>query len=166
MVVFNLGYTAPINRPDQYPVLTASQVWAGLQLKVRDAALFVPIIQDCKVVSDNAKSDESGDMTTVVRYITFRPGSGDGGPDGEAVKEICNEFAPCRVDFCRDDGTKISNCITQGASGEPEDLMLTYIFERKHPSVRAGSEEAKALEVIAKDVSDCSLLMNIDMEMR
>lgn len=159
MVTFNLGYTAPINRPGQSPVLTASQVWAGLQLKVREAALFVPIIENCKIVSENTTTGEpDGDITTVVRYITFRPGSGDGGPNGEPVREICNEFPPCRVDFLRDDGTKVANCVTQGSSGEPEDLMLTYVFERRHPSVLAGSEEARDLDAVHKDVSGSCLV--------
>ena len=43
MVTINLAYTAPVNAAGAEPALTAAQVWAGLQRKVRSAHEFVPL---------------------------------------------------------------------------------------------------------------------------
>ncbi|KAK3934145.1 DUF1857-domain-containing protein [Diplogelasinospora grovesii] len=141
MVVFNLGYTAPINRAGQEPTLTLAQVWAGLQRKVRHAQEFVPVIVECGVLSEE-KDPSKDDVVVVTRTVRFKPGAGPGGQ----VKEVCKHYAPCRVDFYQQDGTTISNFVASGPSGEPEDLHMTYMFEWRHPDVEAGSEEAKKME--------------------
>lgn len=135
MVTFNLAYTAPINRPGASPVLTGEQVWAGLRRKVRRAQEFVPVITACDVVS------EEGD--TVVREATFASEAGSGGGStGRTVREVCVHHPPARVDFEQPDGSRISNIVSAGSGGE---LLMTYVFEWRHPDVEGGSEEDKTL---------------------
>ncbi|KAK0649087.1 duf1857 domain-containing protein [Cercophora newfieldiana] len=159
MVVFNLAYTAPINRPGQ-TVLTLNQVWAGLQRKVRHAQEFVPLIVSCKVVEEKAaKGDE--DVTVVTRNVIFRAGNGPKA-DGEPVQEICKEYPPCRVDFHQENGTKIANYVSQGPSGEPSDLFMTYVFEWRHPGVEAGSEQAGKMEAQHKTTAKMAVESSIE----
>jgi hypothetical protein len=148
MVVINVGYTAPINRPGETPVVSAAQVWQGLQRKVRHAQEFVPAITHCEVL-DETTTETGGAVIT--RNVTFAAGSGPKG-GGVPVKEVCYHYAPCRVDFQQEDGSRISNFVTSGPSGEPEDLFLSYVFEWRHPGVDEGSEKAKELEAMHKKV--------------
>ncbi|KAK3314206.1 hypothetical protein B0H66DRAFT_373831 [Apodospora peruviana] len=141
MTVFNLGYTAPINRPGQSPILTSEQVWAGLQRKVRHGDEFVPLIVKCEVESEK-RSDEGN--VTVTRHVTFRMPGAD--KDTDPLREVCVEFPPCRVDFLQPDGSKIANYISRGPTLEPEDLFMTYIFEWRKPDIVEGSEEARKQE--------------------
>ncbi|KAB5513363.1 hypothetical protein GE09DRAFT_1231984 [Coniochaeta sp. 2T2.1] len=141
MVVINLGFTAPINRPGESP-LTAGQVWQGLKRKVRHAEEFVPVITDCEVLDE--KTTETGEEV-VTRTVKFAAGSGPKG-GGVPVKEVCYHYAPCRVDFQQEDGSRISNFVTSGASNNPEDLCLTYVFEWRHPGVEEGSNKAEELK--------------------
>ncbi|KAK4113158.1 DUF1857-domain-containing protein [Canariomyces notabilis] len=143
MVLINLGYTAPINRPGESPVLTIDQVWAGLQRKVRYAQEFVPLIVGCEVLSEE-KDPAAEEVDVITRRVTFAEKAGP--MSGRIVTEVCKLYAPCRVDFVQEDGSKITNCVTRGESGEPGDLYLTYIFEWRHPNVAEGSEEAQWLE--------------------
>jgi len=169
MVVFNLGYTAPINPPSASPVLTPSQIWAGLQRKVRHAEEFVPLFSSCEVLSEEPPATED-EPYTVVRAVTIRAGAGPpgggppggpgaaggagaGGPPAGPVRNVCKLYAPSRVDFLRQDGTRFSNYVTQGSSGEETDLFMTYVFEWRHPGVQAGSEIAKRIEAGHKKVS-------------
>ncbi|KFA51528.1 hypothetical protein S40293_06334 [Stachybotrys chartarum IBT 40293] len=123
MVVINLAYTAPINPAGEPIVLTEDQVWAGLKRKVRRAYEFVPVITDCKVIS------EDGDIT--VREATFQ------GVE-KPVRETCVHMAPSRIDFRQEDGSNVSNIVSKNAEGG---LMMTYAFELRHPQIEAGSEE-------------------------
>lgn len=154
MVVFNLGYTAPINREGQSPVLSIDQVWAGLQRKIRHAEEFVPLIVHCEVLAEEVAANDDT-VTTVTRIVKFRPGSGPNA-DGQPVKEVCKQYPPCRVDFYQEDGTKIANYISQGPSSAPDDLFMTYVFEWRHPGVEAGSEQANKMEAMHKAVSSLS----------
>jgi hypothetical protein len=154
MVSLNLAYTAPINRPGQLPVLTQSQVWAGLQRKVRHAEEFVPLIVACEVVSETTpavNAVDSDQVPAITRLVTFRSGSGPKA-DGTSVEEVCKLYAPCRVDFHQEDGSKIANYVSQGPSGEADDLFMTYVFEWRHPDVQAGSDKARELEMGHKKV--------------
>ncbi|KAI1475692.1 hypothetical protein K445DRAFT_53523 [Daldinia sp. EC12] len=142
MVTFNLAYTAPINPSGASPVLTVPQTWAGLQRKVRRAQDFVPIIEECNVLSEET-SQETGNLT-VVREVRFVAGQEpNNGSGGSLVKETCIHYPPCRVDFEQPDGSNISNIVSEGPDGE---LLMTYAFEWEHPGVKEGSEEAKKLE--------------------
>lgn len=138
MVTINLAYTAPINGSGASLVLSQAQVWAGLQRKVRKAQEFVPLIVACEVLSET----EAEKGFTIVRQVVFKEGQGPNG-DGKPVKEVCVHYAPCRVDFEQENGSTISNIVSTGPEGE---LMMTYAFEWRHPSVAAGSPDAKKLE--------------------
>jgi hypothetical protein len=148
MVVINLGYTAPINRPGESPTLSISQVWQGLKRKVRHAEEFVPIIVYCEVLDE--KTTETGEEV-VTRTVKFATGSGP--KEDVPVKEVCYHYAPCRVDFQQEDGSRISNFVSSGPSGQPEDLFMTYVFEWRHPGVEEGSAEARELEGVHQKVS-------------
>ncbi|KAL2135255.1 hypothetical protein VTI74DRAFT_9240 [Chaetomium olivicolor] len=150
ILTINLGYTAPINRPNQSPILAPAQVWAGLQRKVRRAQDFVPVITACEVLSTSAPSPTDTDAAAgcteiVTRTVTFAPGRGPLPGEGEKkVREVCKLFPPCRVDFWQEDGTKIANYVTQG-EGEGE-LYLTYVFQWRVEGVEEGSEQTSELE--------------------
>ncbi|KAK1753712.1 DUF1857-domain-containing protein [Echria macrotheca] len=159
MVVFNFGYTAPINRPGQ-SVLTIDQVWAGLQRKVRHAEEFVPLIIHCEVVKEEGGSSEE-DTLVITRTVKFLPGKGPKA-DGEPVQEVVRHYPPCRVDFFQEDGTKISNYVTQGPSGEKEDLFMTYVFEWRFPQVEPGSEKAKGMEKSFKETAKIAVESSIE----
>ncbi|KAK4642210.1 hypothetical protein QC761_507110 [Podospora bellae-mahoneyi] len=145
MVLINIAYTAPINRPGQHPVLTTPQVWAGLVRKVRHAQEFVPVIESCAVASE--ETNAAGQLV-VTRYVNFgqaAPVPASGGEGGE-VKEVCTLFPPHRVDFVQDDGTRVWNHVSQGPGKDGEDLYLTYVFEARDDAVEDGSPDAAALE--------------------
>ncbi|KAG2419499.1 hypothetical protein HFD88_004295 [Aspergillus terreus] len=131
MVVFNLSYTAPINRPGS-PALTQDQIWKCVDLKVRHAEKFVPAIVRTELLSESA-----GELT---RRITFAPG---GHPSGKTdAVETCRLFAPTRVDFIAADGSTIINAVSVGVDGN---YYYTYIFEWRHPEIAEGSmKEAEA----------------------
>lgn len=63
---------------------------AGLQIKIRQAQKFVPVIESTDVLEDSAG--------TVTRVAHFK--ATESGPAHE-VKEVCKEFAPCRGEPAR-----------------------------------------------------------------
>lgn len=133
MVVFNMSYTAPINRPG-LPMLSATQIWRCVDRKVRHAEDFVPAIVHTELLSES--------RTELKRRVTF---AADGHPAGikEAV-ETCRMYEPCRVDFVAADGSTITNAISVGPGGDDWNLYYTYIFEWRHPDIDEGSAEAAA----------------------
>jgi hypothetical protein len=66
------------------------------------------------------------------------------------------------VDFEQTDGTTISNIISDGPSGEPEDLFLSYSFEWKHPDVEAGSAQATELQAKHKKTAQMAVDKTIE----
>ncbi|KAF2872439.1 hypothetical protein BDV95DRAFT_569734 [Massariosphaeria phaeospora] len=134
MVHLNLAHTEPINPAGTSITLTGAQIWTGLQRKIRFAQEFVPVIESCEV-----ESDEGG---VVIRRISIRPGVG---PKSEA-RETVRCYWPSWVDFEQDDGTHIRNVISQGPSGEPTDLLMTYMFEYRLPEVEEGAQAEKELQ--------------------
>ncbi|KAK0665926.1 hypothetical protein QBC41DRAFT_257156 [Cercophora samala] len=138
MVTFNLSYTAPINPPNASPILTQSQIWACIKLKVRHAEQFVPAITNTEILSESTKGETT---VSLIRRVTFAPG---GHPAGaESAVETCRFFEPCRVDFVGADGSAIINAVSRGPpGGEAHELYYTYIFEWRHPDLEAGSEAA------------------------
>ncbi|KAH6646281.1 hypothetical protein BKA67DRAFT_583756 [Truncatella angustata] len=125
MVAINIAYTAP------------TQVWAGLERKVRRAQDFVPIIISCDLLSE--EQTEKG--FTITRKVKFK-GAGPKG-DGSSVTEVCAHYAPSRVDFEQDNGSFISNIVSKGPDGE---LLMTYSFAWLHPDVAEGSNEVEKSE--------------------
>lgn len=148
MVTINLAYTAPINRPSQTPILTASQVWTALEQKVRHPSGFVPLIVHCEQVSSTPAAADGSEPFTITRLVSFR------GREAHPIKEVCKHYPPTRIDFVQEPGgSKIANYVSQGPSGEATDLFMTFAFEWRHPEVEGGSDEAKRLEGEYKAVS-------------
>jgi hypothetical protein len=138
----NVAFTAPINPPGATP-LTRDQVWAGLLLKIRSAETFVSAaIQSTDVLSES--TDSSGNAVTV-REVLFRESQ-------KKTKETVTAFEKCRVEFEQPDGSRISNVVSDGASGE---LYMTYIFEWRHPGV--SGEELKTLLEKEKKMSQMAV---------
>lgn len=52
-------------------------------------------------------------------------------------------YEPCRVVFQQEDGSTVTNIISKRPDGE---LLMSYVFEWRHPDVSAGSEKAAQLE--------------------
>ena len=88
MAIIFTAYTASINPSGATPVLTAAQVWAGMQRKIRHAEEFVPPIVACKVMSE--------DGNEVVREATFAAGHIDG-VGGKVVREVCRSWGTTKV---------------------------------------------------------------------
>lgn len=59
-----------INPPGATPILTAAQVWAGLDIKARTPQTFVPTITACELVKDEGNK---------VRRACFWGGNGADG---------------------------------------------------------------------------------------
>lgn len=87
MLTLNLAYTSRINPPCTTPLLTRAQIWAGLQRKIRFAQDFVPVIESCAVLEDNA---ETG---TVTRDVVFKKGLGP----KDTAREVVRGFWPSVV---------------------------------------------------------------------
>ncbi|TGJ84374.1 hypothetical protein E0Z10_g4390 [Xylaria hypoxylon] len=143
MVTHNVAYTSPINKAGATPILTQAQVWEGLKLKVRRAQDFVPAITACEVLSEETLP--TGELQTT-RLVELVPAGGS----AKSVKEVCMEYAPCRVTFQQEDGSSVMNVISTRPDGE---LLLSYIFEWRHPDVAEGSEKASQLEAAHWEVS-------------
>lgn len=73
-----LAFTAPINPPSATPKLTRAQVWEGLVHKARDPVKYVPGIETCNVLEENADG--------LTREVTFRPGTP--GPPGIVTEKV------------------------------------------------------------------------------
>ena len=143
MVTINLSYTSKINPSGSTPQLTSEQIWAGLQRKIRFAQEFVPAIQSCDVLSEDADG-------VVTREVVFKKGAGA----KDRAKEVARSFWPSWVDFEQEDGTHIRNIISDGASGGIEDLHMTYAFQFVlHPSIEEGSEQVEKETARLKAVS-------------
>ncbi|KAI4665673.1 uncharacterized protein J4E78_003136 [Alternaria triticimaculans] len=131
MVNFNIAYTSRINPAGATPVLNQAQIWAGLQRKIRFAQEFVPVIESCDVLEE-----KDG---VVTRDVKFKKGMG---PKDQA-KEVVRSYWPSWVDFEQEDGTHIRNIVSDGPSGEIEDLNMTYMFEFVVSHVQEGTPEAE-----------------------
>jgi hypothetical protein len=78
-MILHLAHTTPINpASSSSPPLTRTQIWAGLQRKIRHAEEFVPVIDSCTVLSDEAG--------VVVRDVRFKAGRGAKEKARETVK--------------------------------------------------------------------------------
>lgn len=100
------------SRPD-LPVLTRSQVWAGLLMKAEDATKFVPMITYCKVI----ERFENG----FIREINFRENS--------RIRERVTFEPEKRVRFEQMDGPNqggwVDNILDEDANGA---LRLRFVF--------------------------------------
>ncbi|RYN22869.1 hypothetical protein AA0113_g8835 [Alternaria arborescens] len=149
MVNINIAYTSRINPAGATPVLNEAQIWAGLQRKIRFAQEFVPVIESCEVLEE-----KDG---VVTRDVKFKKGTG---PKDQA-KEVVRSYWPSWVDFEQEDGSHVRNIISDGPSGETEDLNMTYAFEWIMPSLQEGTPEAdkerQRLKGMAKKAVESSI---------
>jgi hypothetical protein len=83
MVNRYIAHTVPVSAKGVSPVLTRSQVWAGLQRKVRHPAEFVQVILSAKVLSEGGN--------TVTRETILKEGFGH---FKNPVVEVCKECEP------------------------------------------------------------------------
>lgn len=150
---FHLATTKAINPPSASPVLTNEQVFAGLKIKARDPAKFVPVITTCEVV----KEDDTG----LTRVVSFKPGTGPPGKITELVTYSgtvkvsedaslslprigeSHDIYALQADFYTPDtGTAVSNIISTGEN--EADLYLTFTFSWNFAEITEGTEEAAA----------------------
>ena len=101
----------------------------------------MPVIESCEVLKD--------DSGVVERLVKFKKGMG---PKDEA-REVVRGWEDYWVDFEQDDGTHIRNVISDGPSGNDDDLHMTYMFEFRLPNVEANSQDAEKEKKRLKGVS-------------
>lgn len=84
-----IAYTAPVNPSGASPVLTIDQIWAGLQLKVRQPSEFVGgAIKSTTVVSE--EKDKHG-RDVITRDVVFSEGD-------RKAREFCTFFPKMKVE--------------------------------------------------------------------
>jgi hypothetical protein len=118
------SYAVQINPPGVLPILTADQVWKGLEMKAAYAVPFVPGMTRCVVLEREGN--------TLLREISVS--SGD-------FRERITFYAPVQVQFERigSEGF-IQNTISESEAG----LLLTFTFGIPFLGTSAGSEEERA----------------------
>ena len=122
--MYALSYAIPVNAAGVMPVLSAEQVWRGLELKVENAVPFVNGMTECEVLE---RKDN-----TVLRQVTFA---------GTTHREFITLFEPVKVQFQRSDGTGwIDNTISDSEGG----LLLTFTFGLTFPGTESDSAAERA----------------------
>jgi len=86
MVVINCAYTEAINPSGASPVLNQTQIWNGLQRKIRQAQDFVPVIEGTDVIED-----KGNEVTRVAHFKKM------GDAEAHSEKEVCKSYPPTRV---------------------------------------------------------------------
>jgi len=66
------------------------------------------------------------------------------------------------VDFHQENGSTISNVISDGPSGKADDLHMTYIFEWIHEDVESGSSKADELRTKHKAMAKMAVDKSIE----
>lgn len=138
-----IAFTALINPSGATPILTRSQIWSALRLKIRSAETFVSAgIQSSAVLSEDI-DPASGNQVTV-RDVVFVE-------DQRKIRERVTAYEDSRVEFIQENGSTIQNVVSEDENGE---LYLTFIFDWKHPGVSEGelaalAEKEKKLSKVA-----------------
>jgi hypothetical protein len=144
----HIAFTAPINPSGATPILTRSQIWSGLRLKIRSAETFVPGGINSTVVLSEDVDPISGNPVTV-REVVFVEGQ-------RKATERVTAYEDSRVEFVQEDGSTVQNVVSEDENGE---LYLTYIFEWRHPGV--SEAELKALAEKEKNLSKMAVIGTI-----
>ena len=126
-----VAFTAPINPVNASPVLTRSQIWAGLEIKIGSGETFVGGAIESTTVLKKYTTEKTN-LPVTEREVLFRA-------DQRRVHETCIAYEPMKVEFHQPDGSRVMNVVSQGAGGET-DLYMTYTFEWLHPELE-GDEE-------------------------
>ncbi|PSS36797.1 hypothetical protein PHLCEN_2v1341 [Hermanssonia centrifuga] len=128
---FYAAHTTIVNPPSASPKITREQLWAALKQKSRDPIRFVPVIETCEVIKEDAFG--------LTRVVQFKPGTG---PPGK-VTEVVTFTEGVKADFFTpDNGTTVSNIISFGE--DDSELYLTFAFNMNFPQFEEGSEQADA----------------------
>ncbi|RMZ83005.1 hypothetical protein DV737_g1763, partial [Chaetothyriales sp. CBS 132003] len=131
----HIAFTAPINPPGANPVLTRSQIWSGLERKIKAGQDFVGGAITATDIIKEYRTEKT-DLPVTVREVVFANAAMG------RVTETCIAFYPMKVEFHQNNGSKVQNVISQGAGGS-EDLYMTYTFEWQHPELEGKDEELK-----------------------
>ncbi|PQE05464.1 DUF1857 domain containing protein [Rutstroemia sp. NJR-2017a BBW] len=154
MTIIYAAATVYVNPPGETPVLSLEQLWKGLELKVRKPQLFIPVIESCKVLSDENESVErevlfkAGPVTTIIHLMDLIAHIAPGGPTSDPVVETITHLAPVGSEAksgvetfaMKGSQSKVLNIVSEGPEGE---LMLTFTFEWEHKDIEKGSEQEK-----------------------
>ncbi|TFK22361.1 DUF1857-domain-containing protein [Coprinopsis marcescibilis] len=132
--IINFASSRRVNPPGVSPVLTAEQVWKGLQIKARDPISFVAAISSCKIVEDNG--DE------FVREVVF----GNNPPVQEKIRMYKGAIAFFDM---KDPNIHITNTLSVD---ENDDLILTFAFAGGVPGYH--SKEPPTLQNLNKSVGN------------
>jgi hypothetical protein len=117
-------------------------IWQALLRKISHAQEFVPVISSCTVHSETT-DPETGVPITKREVVMNR----------KVVKETCKAYYPTKVHFWQEDGSLISNIVSEGPGGaEKGDLWMTYVFERRHGELEGGDVEGGLEEAREKEL--------------
>ena len=118
--MFALSHAIEINPKGVEPVLSAEDVWSGLEMKAVDALPFVPGMSRCEVI------ERGSDW--LLRDVEFA---------GDSHQERISLHKPVQVHFERvGEGGFIENTISTSDMG----LLLTFTFGLTFPGVEEGSD--------------------------
>lgn len=87
------AFTAPVN-PSGSPLISRTQLWAGLQRKVRHAEIFVPVFTDCKVTKEETVDGNK----VITRRAIIKDGMIEFVKE-RYIEEVCTLFELTKVDF-------------------------------------------------------------------
>lgn len=133
----NVAFTAPVNPSSASPTISSTQLWKGLQRKIRHAEEFVKPITSCTVLKD----DTDGDDGVVEREATFA--------SGEKIKETVTSVAGLKIEFLRPgDGGLVTNSIAEDEKGE---MWLTYSFQLPCEHERGSKEWEEMRKKVLQD---------------
>lgn len=85
--------------------------------------------------------------------------------NGKVVKETCKAYEPTKVHFWQEDGSLISNIVSEGPGGaEKGDLWMTSVFERRHGELEGGDVEGELKEARGKELLIASMAVEKTIE--
>ena len=67
-----------------------------------------------------------------------------------------------QVDFRQENGSTISNVVSDGPNGTEGDLHMTYVFEWFHEEIKAGSTEEKEMRTKEKGIAKMAVDKTIE----
>ena len=126
--MFTMTRSIPVNDPSSdFPILTRSQVWRGLELKAENALPFVPKMTKCDTF-------ERGD-NYLVRDIVFR---------GDPARERVTFYPEQKVVFERLSGNTLGTIKNEIEENEKGELFLRFTFSLEKEGIPPNSPEEEA----------------------
>ncbi|EIN05083.1 hypothetical protein PUNSTDRAFT_146010 [Punctularia strigosozonata HHB-11173 SS5] len=133
-VVKSISATRPVNPPGCSTVLTEAQLWAGLEIKIRDPTTFVETVTYCELAEDH------GDQ--IVRKVKF-------GNDPELVSEPCWFYPNTMARGTYPNGGFVEDVVSYGPNDE---LYLSFNCIDVLPGELNGGPEPPPPNVVAARV--------------